>query len=167
MKETSGNQTERPGHVRIPTVTIDEIVEKQHVRFMKVDVQGGESGVLRGASRTLADGRMDLMYLEFSEDETLLDCLSRFPLSIFDSEYLLIPENHEVDFRDWQISTQVILSTGRKAYRGYPKYRPADSEGYVRFMNDQNRKIGIVETNLIVASNQILPALITAVTRLR
>ena len=168
-KATSNHSIDqlRPDCVRVPTVTVDEVVERRHIRFMKVDVQGGEQGVLRGASRTLVDGRVDLMYLEFSGDETLLDYLSFFPLSVFDSEYLLIPKNRKIELQDWEISGQANLSTAREAYRGYPKDRPVDSEGYARFMTEQIMKIGIIQTDLIVVSNQILPMLVDAVNKLR
>lgn len=162
MEGTEASSAEPPnsGVIHIPTVTIDEVVERGQVRFMKVDVQGGELGVLRGGSRMLTDGRIDLMYLEFSGDEALLDYLSSFSLTVFDSEYMLIPMNSGVDLSDWSLSEDVNLSTGWKAHKAFPKDRPVESEMYVQFLAEQTEKIGHVWTDLIVVNDELLPSLL-------
>lgn len=155
--KTPSEESLDPGVIHVPIVTIDGIIERRHVRFMKVDVQGGELGVLQGSSRMLTDGRIDLMYLEFTKDKELLDYLSSFSLAVFDSEYTLIPMNSGVDLSDWDLSENINLSNGWTAYRAFPKDRPVESEGYVQFMIEQNKKIGFVWTDLIVLNERLLP----------
>lgn len=58
-KGTSSNfQVLRNGGIEVQSYTIDSVVkEEQEVLFMKIDVQGAELDVMRGARRLLSDVR--------------------------------------------------------------------------------------------------------------
>lgn len=52
--------------IAVNVTTIDaEVAAADHVWVLKIDVQGGELGVLRGAGRLLTEGRLSWVYLEF------------------------------------------------------------------------------------------------------
>lgn len=59
--------------VEVPTVPLDEIIsDKEQVTLIKIDVQGWEFHVLRGASKILSRKAGEAPYLIYEEDENLL-----------------------------------------------------------------------------------------------
>jgi FkbM family methyltransferase len=51
----------------VPVVTLDGLLDEagiDHVDLLKIDVEGSEIAVLRGARRLLQDGRVDVVYIE-------------------------------------------------------------------------------------------------------
>lgn len=60
-----------PGTFEVATTTLDDLVERHgigHINLLKVDVEGHELQVLEGASRTLADCAVDVIYIEAGID---------------------------------------------------------------------------------------------------
>jgi FkbM family methyltransferase len=51
----------------IAATTVDELVGGQLVRGIKMDVEGNERLVIEGSTRLLADGRVDLIQLEWND----------------------------------------------------------------------------------------------------
>ena len=54
----------------VPMVTLDSVVASHgidKIDLLKIDTEGNELDVLRGAERTIADGKIDLIQLEFNE----------------------------------------------------------------------------------------------------
>lgn len=52
---------------RVSVLTIDDFMEEEpveHIHLMKVDVQGGEKDVIKGASAALTNQKIDLVYME-------------------------------------------------------------------------------------------------------
>lgn len=58
--------------VTVPCTTVDFLVREAAVVMLKVDVQGHEYRVLRGATRLLARAPPHAPYLVYKEDERLL-----------------------------------------------------------------------------------------------
>jgi FkbM family methyltransferase len=57
---SSGPAPQQSGVVRVPIRTLDSLIERDHVpppQFIKMDVEGGEADVLRGARKLLATAR--------------------------------------------------------------------------------------------------------------
>ena len=71
VRFTSGldsvNRMDDRGGASVAMVTLDSIIGDRTVTGMKVDVEGFEIDVLRGASRALADHRIELMQLEWND----------------------------------------------------------------------------------------------------
>ena len=63
----SVNRVDDHGGASVTMVTLDSIIGDRTVAGMKVDVEGFEIDVLRGASRALADHRIELMQLEWND----------------------------------------------------------------------------------------------------
>jgi len=56
-----------PGAAEIvATETLDELIGERRVRFLKIDVEGHEWAVLRGAARVLSSGQVDHVLVEIS-----------------------------------------------------------------------------------------------------
>ncbi|XP_008803767.1 uncharacterized protein LOC103717234 [Phoenix dactylifera] len=59
--------------VEVPTIPLDEVIpDTERVLLIKIDVQGWESHVLRGASKLLSRKKGHAPYLIYEEDERLL-----------------------------------------------------------------------------------------------
>ena len=60
----------RPAGREVAVTTIDAFVAEhgiEHIRLLKIDTEGHEAAVLRGARKTLASGMVDLVQFEFNE----------------------------------------------------------------------------------------------------
>merc|ERR1719382_59930 len=56
-----------PAHsVPVPADTLDNLIGNQHVLWMKIDTQGHDAVVLKGAEKTLSEGRVDVITFEVS-----------------------------------------------------------------------------------------------------
>ncbi len=88
------------GGVRVAVDVVrldDEIAE--HVRFLKIDVQGGERRVLEGSAGLLARHGIDLAFVEFNGSPRVLRLLEAEGFVLFDSLYLAWPTRRYV--RNW------------------------------------------------------------------
>lgn len=63
----SGNRVAPDGPVVTELVTVDSLIGNRRVAGMKVDVEGFEIDVLRGAARALAEHRIGLIQIEWNE----------------------------------------------------------------------------------------------------
>jgi len=52
--------------VEVKADTLDNLIGNQHVLWMKIDTQGHDAVVLRGAQKTLSEGRVDVLTFEVS-----------------------------------------------------------------------------------------------------
>lgn len=64
----------------VPRVRLDDLIGDRSVRGIKVDVEGAERLVLEGLAKTLADGRVDLIQLEWNNGSELTLGESRQPV---------------------------------------------------------------------------------------
>jgi FkbM family methyltransferase len=102
--------------VEVPVVTLDEEI-REHVRFLKIDIQVGEYHVLNGARDVIARHGIDLIYVEFRGDLRLLRLLDRSNYIVMDCAYMAWP--HQPIFSelfrarpDWRIPNWEVLRTG-------------------------------------------------------
>lgn len=58
--------------VQVKTIPLDEIIQEEPVLLLKIDVQGWEYHVLKGASKLLSRKKGEAPYLIYEEDERLL-----------------------------------------------------------------------------------------------
>ena len=65
----------------VTLVTVDSLIGDRRVTGMKVDVEGFEIDVLRGAARALADRRIGLIQLEWNEMSTVSLGVDRRPVA--------------------------------------------------------------------------------------
>ncbi|WP_416672052.1 FkbM family methyltransferase [Egbenema bharatensis] len=139
----------------VDTVAIDDIVH-EHIDFLKVDVQGGELEVLKGCERVICDHGIDVMYVEFSGDERILEFLHAHHYSVFDTDYLIMARNDDpslIQSSGFYDLNEVNLSNGHKAY--HAKLRLVDQE-YCSFLRDCRKSFGYVFTDLICVSDRFL-----------
>jgi FkbM family methyltransferase len=52
----------------VATSTLDALIGEQHIRLLKIDVEGHEAAVLAGGATTLTDGRVDYVLIEIVDE---------------------------------------------------------------------------------------------------
>jgi len=77
-----------PRLLTVRTTSIDDEFPDETLSFVKMDVQGGEERVLKGARKAMEEGRIKLMYIEWSGDAGVLKWLDEFGYRVFDSTYV-------------------------------------------------------------------------------
>jgi FkbM family methyltransferase len=83
----AGNSMAPDGPVVIELVTIDALIGDRRVTGMKIDVEGFEIDVLRGAVRALADHRIGLIQIEWNGMSTLAVGADRRPVAELLADY--------------------------------------------------------------------------------
>jgi FkbM family methyltransferase len=77
----AGNSLAADGPVLTDLVTVDSLIGDRRVTGMKVDVEGFEIDVLRGAARALADRRIGLIQIEWNQASTFAVGTDRRPIA--------------------------------------------------------------------------------------
>jgi FkbM family methyltransferase len=77
----AGNTLAPDGPVVTDLVTVDSLIGDRRVTGMKVDVEGFEIDVLRGAARALADRRIGLIQIEWNQASTFAVGTDRRPIA--------------------------------------------------------------------------------------
>lgn len=137
---------------KVECSTLDKDFYNKNINFLKVDVQGAEANVLKGASKLLENNLIDIIYLEWSGEKEVIDILNNYNYTIFDSTYLFVPKK-DIDSVlkiGFEIIEQVQLSTGKEAYEVVIKNNsisPIDAVNEVK-----NQQLGYIQTDLIVIS---------------
>jgi len=130
-----------------PVTTIDTHIDEP-IRFMKIDVQGEELGVLRGATACFERG-IDLLHVEFSGEDDILDFLLDRDYVIFDHHYMSIPQVDSPDLSMWDIDREVTLSTGARALFLWPKSTPSDPQEFAAMFRRTNPTMSPPQTDII------------------
>ena len=105
------NRVDDHGGTSVSMVTLDSVIGDRQVAGMKVDVEGFEIDVLRGATRALADRRIALMQLEWndasweavgSDRAPVADMLASYGYALFrpDGKGRLVPTRDVVGIAD-------------------------------------------------------------------
>lgn len=135
--------------LRVNTTTLDFELRGQVVDFLKVDVQGAERLVLRGAASALKSQRIKLMYLEWSGDVEVERLLDNAGYSIFDSVYVGSgPHTARRNFENsgFEVIDSIPLSTGQEAFEMIYRGSSADTGSVLRALNGSGQWI---QTDLI------------------
>jgi FkbM family methyltransferase len=165
--------------ITVDTVGIDETIGERRVRFMKIDVQGGELDVLRSAKRAIAEKRIDLMVVEFTGDRNLLTHLFDCRMRLFDLEYTLIPRKprkrfswkallrgtRRADLSNWDVVGGGTLSNGVQALRAWPRVGPRTPDEFRLFFDEERRRVGRFWTDLVAVAPHFAEDFMAAVSK--
>ena len=160
------------GQAMVEVVTLDDEV-REPVRFLKIDVQGGELRVLKGAARLMRDAAIDLIYVEFNGSLPLLRFLRAHGYVLFDGGYMAWSTGRYLRnwFRareDWIIPNwETVLegppSMGSKAYFVWP---PVPSRRFVPYCAwlwaNRVLRLGL-QSDLLCVHERFLPRFLEAI----
>jgi FkbM family methyltransferase len=132
--------------IEVHVVRLDDEI-KEPVTFLKIDVEGGELDVLRGAEKVIRNG-VAMILCEYSGQAGVLEFLFDHCYCVFDSEYLIVPRREDDEMSGWLIAGKRRLSLGRLAYAAWPKKIPRAQPGYAHFLQAQRRGRVAAQTDL-------------------
>jgi FkbM family methyltransferase len=150
---SSIGRVQEDGEVEVPAVTLDDMLGEQTALFCKIDVQGFEAHVLRGAQQAIRDRRIKVLLVEFMLYPEIFPLLDGY--ACFSQEWNVIPRINPrmpPDFAAWDLGPGKPLSTGKIAHRSWPKSHPTDPAEFVAFQEAQNAKVGRCWTDLLFVS---------------
>ena len=144
--------------VEVPVVTLDQEI-REHVRFLKIDIQVGEYHVLNGARELISRFGIDLIYVEFRGDLRLLRLLALSGYVIIDCAYMAWPHRRYVqnffrtrsDWRipDWEILRAGKLSNGHHARHVWPRVPLRSFAGYCAWFYFERLFVTGLQTDLL------------------
>ncbi|MGQ0593072.1 MAG: FkbM family methyltransferase [Gammaproteobacteria bacterium] len=134
--------------IRVEMIPIDAVVSER-VRFMKIDVQGGELGVLKSAAGTMTRHGIDMLFVEFLGEFPVAKFLADRGYAIYDHLYSVLPKSADADTSRWTKVSEGRLSTGRISIHGWPIDPPREIHAYCSFLNRQRTQVGNAWTDLV------------------
>lgn len=146
--------------IEVDVYPLDEIC-REPVRFLKIDVQGGESDAIDGAARLIANREIDVIYIELMRNPDLLKKMGDLGFIMFDCEYVLTPKAGG-DQSGWFKISDTVLSTGSASIRGWPENAPNRIGDYNRWVESETEKAGYFSTDLVAIRESFLPDLFEA-----
>lgn len=142
-------------HLDIDCTTLDIEFKDKHIDFVKIDVQGAEINVLKGAENLLKQSNIDLLYIEWSGEKEVIDILNKNNYTIYDSTYLIVPNNNDISLileNNFELIEELKLSTGKIAYEASLKNKDLSPIEIISQLRNQN--LAYIQTDLIAVSKK-------------
>lgn len=140
----------------VDVCSIDRVVDER-VRLMKIDVQGGEGAVLRGARKLIDRGLVDMLFVEFQGEEDVIAFANAHDYAIFDIEYNAIPVGVKPENLGFRLGYRELpLSNGSTAIRGEIDGLPRDPQQLAEFMTAWRPLKGYIWTDLVLVRRGFL-----------
>lgn len=157
-KEKSGKSIE------VEAIRLDDQF-KQHISFLKIDVQGTELNVLKGANSLLTRGLIDMIYCEYSAQAEIIEYMNDLDYFAFDTDFLAVLDS-EVSLDTLPahlIVGEKRMSNGRNGYtlvfKGLPRIQP----DYDEFIHAVAEKTVAFQTDMLFVSRRFLPTFFASV----
>ncbi len=139
----------------VNTCRLDSVFD-EHIRFLKIDTQGAEAKVLKGCERLLAEGKIDILHVEFMGEPDVVDYLSDRDFVFIDTECTII-NSRNADLEAWEIVRSSSLSTGRTVLVAWPRQQFSQLSAYADFLRTERHRLGSVWSDLLCVSRSFLP----------
>ena len=150
--------------LKVEATTIDNEFCDEIIDFMKMDVQGAEENVLRGANTLLQEKRVHILYLEWTGDDSVVEILKEYSYEVYDSTYIIGPNTDDISqFENigFKCIESVNLSTGKQAYEMIIADDNLSPTEAIKEVKKQN--LGWIQTDLIAISSEIKEEFLFAV----
>ena len=156
--------------ITVPVARLDDEIH-QRVRFLKIDIQGGEYRLLKGAEALIARHGIDVMFVEFNGDINVLRFLARRGYVIFDSVYEAWPlrrywRNRLTGRMDhgpgWETVGTAPMSTGLTLRYVWPRIPLRGFRAYRAWLWYAGKFLSGIQTNLICIHRDVLAQVISS-----
>jgi FkbM family methyltransferase len=138
--------------VTVETCRLDDEVS-QRIRFLKIDVQGGEFSVLNGAQQLFDFYGIELVLAEFMGDARIVEFLAKRDYAIYDTLYHSICPVEPLDPAEWMITGVVQSSTGNAILHALPLNAARGSAAeYCRWFSAQRKRYRSLWTDLVAVA---------------
>ncbi len=135
--------------ITVPTCRLDDEINEP-VRFLKMDVQGGEFGVLDGARKLFDERGVELVLAEYTGDPKVIKFLARRGYALFDTDYNTSRGPLDRDY--WRVMHVGKLSTGQNVETARPLHAPESIDGYVSWFTAERKRYGSLWTDLVAVA---------------
>ena len=154
------------GNHRVSCVTLDEAEARtEHVRCIKIDVQGAEKAVLNGARELLK--RTDIVILEVDGgDYEAMELMFDLGWKCFDGGYGIINNKDPVPTDQWEITYETTQSTGHKFIGCWPINAPREPRAWFDWLYGWRAITGAAFTDLVFVRPGFLPTFLQAGARM-
>lgn len=152
----------------VSSTTIDLELPGEHIDYMKIDVQGAEASVLRGARRLLDAGEVGILYIEWSGANEEVDFLEERGYTIYDSVYVAGGTSGSFEPFEaigFEFIKESHLSVGEVAY--YMRLPEASISPKEAMAAVAKAHLGWIQTDLIAVSPSVEPEFMEAVAKFR
>jgi len=151
---------------KVDTVTLDSEFPDRNISFLKIDVQGAEEKVLKGAEKLLKENKVDILYIEWTGEAEITDLLVKNNYILFDSTYMTVPNIYNiVPFKNigFEVLKELPLSTGKIAYDMILNSQDISPSEAILKVKEQ--KLGYIQTDVIAISPSYYPDFLNAVSK--
>jgi FkbM family methyltransferase len=132
--------------ITVPMCRLDDEINEP-VRFLKMDVQGGEFRVLDGAQRLFDHHGVELVLTEFMGDRRIIDFLAQRGYAILDTGYH--STRGPFDPEKWRTIGSEQLSTGQEMPIVKPFSAPESPDAYTAWFAAERQRYISLWTDLI------------------
>jgi FkbM family methyltransferase len=134
--------------ITVATCRLDDEVQEP-VQLLKIDVQGGEFGVLDGAQQLFDRHGVELVLAEFMGDERIVSFLAQRGYTICDTEYISAGPAEPLRPADWRTLRTSVLSTGKSCIVATPLNAPDDPTAYCAWFKSEHQRYHSLWTDLV------------------
>eukprot|EP01051_Picozoa_sp_SAG22_P019456 SAG22_NODE_3596_length_1626_cov_2.592665_2_plen_161_part_00 len=120
----------------IKPYVLDEVFPTQELLMVKIDVQGGEAGVLKGMTKMITERRVKYIYFEYTKVLAEQKMMDDAGYMCYDHAQLF--SHSKVPFRlkgldvDARPGDELTLSNGLKWREYYVKTRPSEKAAHMK-----------------------------------
>lgn len=144
-------------NIEVDCVRIDDVL-RQHISFMKIDVQGTELSVIKSADSLIGHQLIDMIYCEYSGNAELVQYMHEHGYVVFDTDWLVVL-THETELKKLPACTRqadVEMSNGKIGMEVDFHEIPRGLDAYNLFMKDVSKNTLAVQTDLLFVSRRFM-----------
>lgn len=152
------------GDIPVNVVRLDDVIKAGEIAFLKIDVQGHEASVLRGAARAIKAQSIKLALVEFMIYAEVLDIFRDY--ICLAQKWTIIPRTSKTNppsLSAWHLGEPRRLSTGKMFYPAWPKnYLYWSKSEFLQFQAQQNSLVGRCWVDLLFVAPDYVETYIAA-----
>lgn len=144
-------------NIEVECVRIDDVL-RQHISFLKIDVQGSEFSVIKSAGSLIKGQLIDMVFCEYSGNGELVQYMHDHGYVVFDTDWLVVLK-HESDLGKLPACTKhkvVEMSNGKVGTEVEFHEMPRGVDAYNLFMKKISKNAIAVQTDLLFVSRRFM-----------